>query len=88
MTDHGHHAFPERLGDTALSEGPLKCQLRSLWFNENEIGNATRKEAGLFCGSFLLKGEVFAYVASVQNLKDLQGYLAHKKTPIRKRPPP
>jgi len=30
-----------------------------------------RKEAGLFCGSFLRKGEVFAYVGLTQNLKDL-----------------
>ena len=29
-------------------------------------------KAGLFCGSFLQKGEVFAYVGSVQNLKDLK----------------
>ena len=32
-----------------------------------------RKEAGLFCGSFLRKGEVLAYVGSIQNLKELKG---------------
>jgi len=31
---------------------------------------AIRKDAGLFCGSFLRKGEVFAYVGRIQNLKD------------------
>jgi len=31
-----------------------------------------RKEAGLFCGSFLRKGEVFPYVGLSHNLKDLQ----------------
>jgi len=31
-----------------------------------------RKEAGLFCGSFLRKGEVFAYLGRSQNLKDLK----------------
>ena len=34
-----------------------------------------RKEAGLFFGSFLPKGEVFAYVRLFQNLKDLKGCL-------------
>ena len=33
---------------------------------------AIRKHAGLSCGSFLRKGEVLAYVGSIQNLKDLQ----------------
>ena len=31
---------------------------------------ARRKEAGLFCGSFLQKGEVFAHVGLIKNLKD------------------
>ena len=31
-----------------------------------------REEAGLFCGSFLRKGEGFAYVSSIQNVKDLK----------------
>jgi hypothetical protein len=31
-----------------------------------------RKEQELFCGSLLRKGEVFAYVGSIQNLKDLK----------------
>ena len=31
-----------------------------------------RKEAGLFCGSLLRKGEVFAYVGRNQNLMDLK----------------
>jgi len=34
---------------------------------------ATWKEAGLSCGSFLLKGEVFAFVELVQTIKDLTG---------------
>ena len=33
---------------------------------------ATRKDAGLCCGSRLRKGEVFAYVGLPQNLKDLK----------------
>jgi hypothetical protein len=32
---------------------------------------ALRKDAGLSCGSLLQKGEVFAYVGLIQNLKDL-----------------
>ena len=35
-----------------------------------------RKEAGLFCGSFLRKGKVFAYVGRIQHLKDLKGAVA------------
>jgi len=34
---------------------------------------AIRKQAGLFCGSFLRKGEVFAYFGLSKNLKDLKG---------------
>ena len=30
------------------------------------------KKDGLFCGSFLRKDEVFAYVGRRQNVKDLQ----------------
>ena len=33
---------------------------------------AIRKEAGLFCGSFLRKGEVFVFVGRNQNLQDLR----------------
>ena len=33
---------------------------------------AIRKEAWLFCGSFLRKGEVFAYGGFIPNLKDLK----------------
>jgi len=33
---------------------------------------ALRKEAGLFCGSSLRKGAVFAYVGLFQNLKDFR----------------
>ena len=36
---------------------------------------AIRKETGGFCGSFLLKGGVFAYAGLIQNLKDLQDFL-------------
>ena len=48
---------------------------------------AIRKKAGLFCGFFLRKGEVFAYVGRNQNLQVLQRYLAYKKTPTPLRPP-
>ena len=34
---------------------------------------ALRKDAGLCCGSHLRKGEVFAYVGRIHNLKDLKG---------------
>ena len=34
-----------------------------------------RKEAGLFCGSFLRKGEVSAYVVLSQNFKELKALL-------------
>jgi len=40
---------------------------------------ASRKEAGLFCGSFLRKGELFAYVGSIQILKDLKALLEKEK---------
>jgi SNF2 family DNA or RNA helicase len=33
----------------------------------------TQKEAGLFCGSFERKGEVFAFGGCIRNLKDLHG---------------
>ena len=33
---------------------------------------AIRKDAGLYCGSLLRKGEVFTYVGLPQNLKDLK----------------
>ena len=33
---------------------------------------AIRKDAGLYCGSRLRKGEVFAYVGRIHNLKDLK----------------
>ena len=33
---------------------------------------AIRKDAGLYCGSRLRKGEVFAYVGLPHNLKDLK----------------
>ena len=34
---------------------------------------AIRKDAGLYCGSRLRSGEMFAYVGRNQNLKDLKG---------------
>ena len=56
---------------------------------------AIRKEAGLFCGSFLRKGEVFAYVGRNQNLKDLKNLEIKRETVgyrgtslTRKRHPP
>jgi len=33
---------------------------------------AIQKDAGLYCGSRLRSGEVFAYVGSIQNLKELK----------------
>ena len=33
---------------------------------------AIRKDTGLYYGPLLRKGEVFAYVGSIQNLKDLK----------------
>jgi hypothetical protein len=42
------------------------------FFATNSI-KSPRKEAGLFCGSFPRKGEVFACVGLIQNLKDLKG---------------
>ena len=51
---------------------------------------AIRKEAGPFRRSFIRKGEVLACVGLTQTLKelkDLQGYLAHKKTPTPLGPP-
>ena len=39
--------------------------------NNFEVLCCNRKEAGLSCGSFLRKGEVFAYVGRNQTLKDL-----------------
>jgi len=35
---------------------------------------AIRKEAGVFCGSFLRKGEELTYVGLFHNLKDLKRY--------------
>ena len=40
--------------------------------NVLELLSAIRKEAWLFCESFLLKGEVFTYVGRNQGLKDLK----------------
>ena len=40
---------------------------------------AIRQEAGLFCGSFLRKGEVLAFARSIQNLKDLKENLKDLK---------
>ena len=63
----GSHA--EDLPDLALKHQVLfddGVDVRS------EPGSA-RKGAGLYCGSSLRSGEVFAYVGSPQNLKDLSG---------------
>ena len=42
-----------------------------------ESGVGRWKEAELFCGPFLRKVEVAAYVGSIQNLKDLKGRRRH-----------
>ena len=41
--------------------------------------SAIRKDAGLCCGSRLRSGEVFAFVGSIQNLKDLEEYAGSSK---------
>ena len=46
---------------------------------------AIRKDEGLCCGSRLRKGEVFAYVGSIQNLKDLKGTPCTGVPPHKKR---
>jgi hypothetical protein len=43
---------------------------------------ALRKEAGIFCGSFLRKGEVFAYVGRSQNLKDQKNKVTATHQPL------
>ena len=45
---------------------------------------AIRKEARLFCGSFLRKGKVFAYVGLSQNLKEIKAGSLRSFTEIRK----
>ena len=40
-----------------------------------------RKDAGLYCGPRLRKGEVFAYVGLPQNLKDLKDLKAELQPP-------
>jgi len=45
-----------------MGEVPLHCDPKG-------------SSAGLFCRSFLLKAEVFAYAGRNQNLKDLKGEL-------------
>ena len=42
---------------------------------------AIRKDAGLYCGSRLQSGEVFAYVGLSQNLKDLKDHWRAKRDP-------
>ena len=42
-------------------------------FNSSTRVAAIRKDTGLYCGSHLRKGGVFAYVGLSQNLKDLKG---------------
>ena len=51
-----------------------------------------RKDAGLYCGSRLRSGEVFAYVGLSQNLKDLKdlinGGVRHRGTSLIWNNPP
>jgi len=49
--------------------------LRLCWEHSKPKG----PKAGLFCGSFLRKGEVFAYVGSIQTLKDLNNKVRETK---------
>jgi hypothetical protein len=44
---------------------------------------ALRKEAGVFCGSFLRKGEAFAYVGLIQDLTDLQWWFRIQVSHVR-----
>ena len=46
------------------------------------VVTAIRKDAGLYCGPRLRKGEVFAYVGLSQNLKDLNWVKPHPKFPL------
>ena len=52
--------------------GPCGCHRGGGRFRISEVP-LWRKDAGLYCGSRLRKGEVFAYVGLPQNLKDLKG---------------
>jgi len=59
------------LFDTQAKSGSFSFQILSvvttLFFPQ------IRKDAGLCCGPRLRKGGVFAFVGSIQNLKDLKG---------------
>ena len=46
--------------------------------------NAIRKEAGLFRGTFLQKGEVLAHVVLFQNLKDLKNRISRPSHRLQK----
>ena len=54
-------------GPKGLTASHLHCPAGS-----SRSFTAIRKDAGLYCGPRLRKGEVFAYVRSIQNLKDLK----------------
>ena len=69
-----------REGLCAEFEGAFQWALQTLTANHlhctagsSKSFTAIRKDAGLYCGPRLRKGEVFAYVGSIQNLKDLEG---------------
>ena len=59
--------FKDHPLDTHHEPSALYCWMGSF--------TAIRKDAGLCCGSRLRKGEVFACVGSIQNLKDLKNGL-------------
>ena len=51
--------------------GQMAARCLECWAGSLRSFSEIRKEAGPFCGSFLPKGELFAYVGRIQNLKDL-----------------
>ena len=53
---------------------PLTASHRHCTAGSSRSFAAIRKDAGLYCGPRLQKGEVFAYVGRNQNLKDLKDF--------------
>ena len=53
---------------------PLAASCLHWWAGSLRPVTAVRKEAEVFCESSLRKGQAFAYVGSIQNLKDLYSH--------------
>jgi len=70
----GMYAPPPRLCHGLIGVGEcihsLAASLLHCKAGSSRSFAAIRKEAGLFCGSFLRNGEAFAYVGRIQHLKD------------------